>query len=69
MCWRECESNWRECVVYFINPETPETIDVRDTETGTTHAIPMADVKPCDPDEEKERELEPPVQQQENDHQ
>ena len=68
--YKNDNGNWKKCVIYFINPTTPETIDVRDVEIGTTHTIPVADVKPYDPNEEEQDEQQdPPLQEQIDDDQ
>ena len=53
--YKDDEGNWKKCVIYFINPTTPEKIDVRDIETGTVHTIPVADVKKYDPVKKKKK--------------
>ena len=76
--YQDSEDNWKECVIHFMKPATPETLDVRDLKGSTIRVIHVADVKPCNPEEEeakKEEEEEetndqkPPAQRQETDDQ
>ena len=52
--YKDSEGNWKKCVMQFINPVTPETVDTRDLEGGTTHTKPTADVKTYNPEEKQE---------------
>ena len=67
--YKNNEGTWKKCVIYFIDPNSLDTVKVRDLEGGTIHTIPANDVKTYNAEEEEEEDEEDDGDQEENDDQ